>query len=293
VVTGQEQLAPGAPARLRTRPGWVVVAAVLACVGLVIGIAVLITRLRGGGSDRHGAPAAVLVDGRSVPYAGLVPWVNPIASSDDPRVIYVYADNDRIRAAVCLVTADRATVRHQSAGTVSVLVAGYASSPTGDACDGVGHEPVPVPARLTQPWTGQQVIDATDGTSHVVLDPRTVPSVHQVPSACDAEPLRWDEHTGIVTRTYRRDPKFQCLIVMQYGPAAAMQNVELPIGTISGSVRISGASAQVWRFNNVNNHEVTLQWSPDPSHEIRLTVNANPAHPLTNPEVLAIARSIN
>lgn len=295
MVTGQEQQAPGLPARLRARPRWPVAAAVLACIGLVIGIAMLITRLRGGGSDRHGAPAAVVVGGRHVPYAGVVPWANPIASSDDPRVIYVYAHNDRIRAAVCSVTADRAKVQYQSSSTVSVLVGGYATpTPAGDACADVGHEPVPVAARLVQPWTGQTVIDASDGSSHIVLDPRTVPSVHQVPSVCDAAPLRWDEHTGIVTHTYFRDhPNFECLIVMKYGPSTAMQSLEPPIGTISGSMRISGASAQVWRFNNVNNHEVTLQWSPNPSHVLRLTVNADPAHPFTDAEVLAIGRSIN
>jgi hypothetical protein len=266
-----------------------------ASVLLIVAVALLVQHAGHRSPTPHAAPASIRADGHRVPYAGAVPWANPVSDPDNPRVFYVFADNDRIRADnVCDVTADKTVVVEQTSDSVTILIAGYATPlGSGQACAGVGHPPERQAVTLPQPLAGRTIIDASDGKTHIVLDPATVPAPHHIPSTCPATPLQWDEQTGVATRTYTTSPQLRCLILMQYGPAAALQGLQGPIGTVSDPIQVSGATAEVWRYDDVNNHAVTLQWSPTPGHEIRLTVNSPPAQPFTDAQILAIARSIN
>ncbi|MGH8862385.1 MAG: hypothetical protein ACRDVG_14350 [Jatrophihabitantaceae bacterium] len=255
--------------------------------------------LRGGTAAHHLAPKSVQAGGHRLPYVGVVPWANPVSDSRDPDVIYVFADNDHVHASnVCHVTADRAIVVDETARHVTILIAGYgAPMDAGSDCDGAGTRPSPVAVPLQSPVAGRTVIDVSDGKPHPVLDASTVPRPKSVPAVCGSPAvLRWDEKTSVSTQTYLpplpRGRPSRCIIVIDYGPTAAIDALDNAPGFQVRPVQISGATATVVRYNDVNNHNFVLEWTPHKGTEIRLQVHSAPASPLTETDVLAIARSI-
>jgi hypothetical protein len=244
----------------------------------------------------HGVAGSVQVHGKSIPYAGEVPWADPVADPTNPRVVYVFADGDRIHGrGSCSV--DPPTERPVVKATntkVSILVAGYAPKVPGDDCPGIGHAPQRVAVILPSPLDGRPLIDTIDGKAHPVLDPTTVPAVHHIPVACHADPVRWDEKTGTAIRAYTDHLKygFRCLIWLQYGKTAAIEKLEGPTGAPANPIHVGSVDADVWKYTDTNNHGTTLQWTLSDGHRIRLTVNSSPRHPISDAEVLAIAESV-
>src|SRR5690349_20165113 len=119
-------------------------ASVAAVACLIVAVVVVIVRghsAQGGAAAPAGVPSTVLSGGHRVPYAGPVPWSNPITDPNDPREVYVFADNDRVDADnICWATVDCAVVTHADTRSVSVEVVGY--TPTylrGPGCAALGH----------------------------------------------------------------------------------------------------------------------------------------------------------
>lgn len=278
--------------RERRRPARAgLIASVAATVVLLIAAAAAV--VHSASHDPLSRPA-IRAGGRSVPYAGPVPWVNPVSDRSDPLVVYVFADNDRIDASnVCAVTADRAFVTGDDGDQVSVEVAGYATAlDRGEFCGGVGHSPVPIAVHLAEPLGGRRLVDAHDGRSHRLLDATSVPDLHRLPPRCGRTFLSWDEKSRVATREYSPLRGFVCSILMRYGPPAAVQKlVSAPTATLP-PVRIHGALATVSRYVDVNNYGTTVDWSPRPGTRIILTINSAPAHRIELGEVLAVARAI-
>jgi hypothetical protein len=242
-----------------------------------------------------GAPKSVTVHGTKLPYVGELPWANPVADPHDPRVVYVFADNDAVHAGgdICYAQADRGLAR-RSGQTIVVTVAGYGIPIGSDGvCPALAHSPASVRVELPGPLGHRSLVDAS-GTAHPVLDPSTVPAPTIVPGSCRIHEIRWDERTGIASRTYEDASKFQfrCWIVVTYGTDAQIRGLGFPGGASELPMRIHGQVVPVWHFTNVDNAQYTLRWRLPGGKSLQLMVDSSPAHPFDRGEVGAIARSV-
>lgn len=285
----------GVVARPPKQRPWKLLLSVAATVVLVVAAVALALRLGHTSSapPQHG-PASIVVNGKRIPYAGVVPWGAPISYPSDRSVVYVYADNDALDAVanVCGVQADRARVVQETSASVTIRVLGYAKPlPDGVFCAGVGHSPVPVAVHLQQPLGSRKLVDAS-GKSHRVLDAATVPMPHSVPAACTPQPLEWSEATGIAFRNWYGKSVRDCALELEYGPKRAMDRERAP-GGVPGSVSIGDVTAQTWRFRNRGGVGVTFKWSPRPGFEVQLYISTDLAHQFTTEQELAIARSVH
>jgi hypothetical protein len=268
---------------------------VVAVTCLIVALVVVIVRgdsAHGGSAAPAGVPSTILSGGHRVPYAGPVPWANPVTDPNDPSEVYVFADNDRVDADnICWASVDRAVVTHADTRSISVEVAGY--TPTylhGPACAGLGHSPARVAVHLGSPLRGRRLIDANDGATHRILDATTVPDIHRLPPGCGPAMLTWNEHTGVATRQFE---SHHCLIAMTYASTDAVNAVNAILGTARTPVQVRGATATVTTYNDINNYEFSLQWTPTPDHAIRLVINSPTQQPISAHVVLAAARSIS
>jgi hypothetical protein len=273
---------------------WRLVLSVAATVVLVVGAVAFALNLGHRSSSHepqlHG-PAAIVVNGKRIPYVGVVPWAGPISYASDRSVVYVYADNDALTN-VCGVEADRARVA-ETATTVSILVVGYSRPlPDGVACAGVGHAPVPVAVHLGQPLNGRTLVDAGDGTSHRVLDAATVPMPRSVPDSCVARPLTWNENRSLVTRNWGGTPPTACQLALVYGPRRVM-NRDMPPTGLPGTATIGQSLAHTWRYKVSGTRGITFEWSPRPGFVLQLSIAADAPHQFTYEQELAIARSVH
>ena len=283
--------------RHRTGRGQVAgtVGAVLAVAATVIA-AVLITHHRTSGTSpnqtaqRIEAPTSIVVAGKTIPYAGGVPWAGAVIASPDSTSLTVAADGDAIvtKKFVCGLPQERVYV-HESSTTVTVLVAGYAEPlPAKYACAAVGHEPQLNRITLNRPLGSRGLIDATGAKRHDVLVASTVPAP-RVPTGYTARPLQWDEQTGLATRIYST-PAMVETIQLGYGTANTLAD---PGGGFSrvASVRIAAASATVWRNNDARIDMTTVIWSLG-QHRLELTVQGDPQRHLSVAAAIALARTV-
>lgn len=274
---------------------WRLPVAVAATVALVVGavtLALNLGRTSSSHEQQRQGPASIVVNGKTIPYAGVVPWAGPISYASDRSVVYVYADNDQIHgvADVCGVDADRARVVEETNSLITIRVSGFAFPlPEGVACAGVGLPPVPVAVHLSAPLAGRTLIDAIDGKSHRVLDAATIPMPHFVPAACTPHPLEWNDTAGIVFREWAANPNTEGVVELLYGPKRAIDRIRRPHG-VPGTVSIGDTIAHTWRSGSLS---VVFEWSPRPGFKLRLSIYANTAHPFTTEEQLAIARSVH
>lgn len=288
-------VAAPAPGRRNVR----LLLSVAATVVLVVGAVALALHLGHTSSNRshQQGPASIVVNGKRIPYAGVVPWAGPISYASDRSVVYVYADNDSIaNSNVCGVEADRAQVAETSA-TVSITVVGYSRPlPEGVSCAAPGHAPVPVSVHLGQPLDGRPLVDGSDGTSHRLLDASTVPLPRSVPDVLVALPLRWDDRRGIASRLWlpKKGSLCRCSISVDYGPRRNIyQDMGAPTG-VPGTATIGPTTANTWRDDKTGIHVITFEWAPRPGFVLRLEVASdNPSHPFSEEQELAIARSVH
>ena len=242
-----------------------------------------------------GVAPSITVDGKTIPYAGSIPWANAVADPTDPRVLYVEAQGDNLKGVqVCGAPIQRVQIT-QTTSTVTLLVAGYATPlPAGTACGGVGHAPVRQKIELAAPLAGRPLLDAATDKTHPVLDPATVPTAHHVPSGFVQQPLGWEEGTGLASRVWSSslDPSGSTLSI-EYGSRLAIESqIPAPDGPTWAPVQVGSQTAAVWHTRSQYQDRYSLQWNVDASHSIRMTTNSPPGTPLTETEVLAIARSI-
>ena len=215
----------------------------------------------------HEATAAptITVSGTTLPLAGTVPFLDVIAAADDPRVIVVQADPDRTVGISCVRTVKRAVVR-EAPRTVSVLIAAYARQPPpGTGCDGEGDRD-PVRIRLASPLGKRTLIDEATGRRHPVLDPATVPTLSAAPASFEAEPLRWDDRTGLVIRRWSSGDRSVWLTVGQLGrleagaPLPSRTGRHVTVGPAGGTVWHGGGPYDVvvvrWRLPDGRGVEV-------------------------------------
>jgi len=149
---------------------------------------------------------------------GVVDWTAPVL--DHGGAITVYAD---VNATPNYCLAD-GLPRLQTAvaadtGSVTITVTAYRpasatrTTPPGDACASLGHVPVPVTARLTQPLGSRALVDAATGRRHPVLDADSMPDAGYLPAGYREQPLTWDESSpDVVTRDFA-GPGGQSLIL--------------------------------------------------------------------------------
>jgi hypothetical protein len=284
--------------RVTDRRSGRVLALIAAVAAVVTAIAIAATHL-----DRSGAPTAtglarqsILVGGKRLPFAGIVPWGNPVTYARDPNVVYVFADNGRAQLTIrtCGITTDRA-FSHETATSVRVTVAGYANPvPAGGSCGGPEQAPVAVRIQLQGPLGGRTLIDNA-GNPHRILNADAVPTPAAVSAQCSPIPLVWTERTGIAQRGWS-GPSNRCDMRLTYGPADVMARLFPPSGRPSGSISISGRTAEIWTYRTQNPPRFNrmLIWSPSPGHQLQLSTGAyHPAEALSYERLLRIARSVH
>lgn len=250
----------------------------------IIAVAVGIALTRGSDEGRRSgtvgppSPAPVLtVHGVRVPYAGPIPWSGAIADASDPRVVYVQANGDMIQS-VCGLPVERSRVT-ASSDQVVIHVDGYAK-PLSGPCAGVGHPPQRLAIRLPSPLAGRTVVDGATHRAHPVLDPTTVPTVHDVPPSYAASPLTWDDRTGISTRYYTRDPRTSIAsqIGLRYAPPTSSTRLrnQLRYGQ-SKAVTIDGSPGTFYAYTEMVGHTPfsrwTILWTRTDRSQLLLTIS--------------------
>jgi hypothetical protein len=219
------------------------------------------------------APGSLRVHGDRVPYAGALPWSEPVATTSTTRTITVYADGDRLPSRYCGLPAERVHV-HQDAHAVTILVVGYEHAlPAGTGCGGVGHGLQPHHVHLRAPLVARRLRDAFDGSTHRLLVASSVPTL-TAPAGLPQQSLTWDEDTGEVERTWTdpRTPDGAGLDLEQApagaieahdGPASAI-NPDGPNGTLVASdIPVpgpAGGTAKAWDYLYLYGENVTLRW---------------------------------
>lgn len=281
------------------RRSWRLLLSVAATIVLVVAAVALTLRLghaSSHGKQQHG-PASIVVNGKTIPYAGVVPWAGPISYASDRSVVYVYADNDNIHAVadVCGVQADRARVVEETSALITIRVLGYSTPlPHGISCAGPGQAPVPVAVHLKQPLGGRTLVDASTGNPHQVLDAATVPMPHAVPDGFVVHPLYWYDADGFASRLWKTsDPPCPCSIILYYGPRRSIdRNLDAPVGK-PGTASIGRLTATTWRGDRPGFRVITFQWTPRPGFILRLQIGSGAPHPFSKEQELAIARSVH
>ena len=91
-----------------------------------------------------------------------------------------------------------------------------------------------------------------------------------MPAGFTADPVRWDEQTGLVTRAYR-SPDALRGVEFRYGTRAAVETTVANPGTQLDPVTIDGSTATVRRYQDMYNDNVTVVWSSH-GHRLALTV---------------------
>ena len=288
----------GVVARPPKQRPWKLLLSIAATVVLVVAAVALALRL--GHTSSHPSqhqPASIVVDGKTIPYAGVVPWAGPISYASDRSVVYVYADNDNIRAVadVCGVEADRARVVEETSALITIRVLGYSTPlPHGISCAGPGHAPVPVAVHLKQPLGGRTLVDASTSNPHQVLDAATVPMPHALPDGFVVHPLYWYDADGFASRLWKTpDPPCPCSIILDYGPRRSIdRNLAAPVGK-PGTASIGQLTATTWRDDRPGFRVITFQWMPTPGFTLRLQIASGGSHPFSKEQELAIARSVH
>jgi hypothetical protein len=270
--------------------------AAVASVAAVVGLVVVVAHQSAPPSPAERPPAAppfITVHGDRLDYAGDVPWADSVSDPADPRVVYVFADNNRTQLTInaCAVENDRPVVR-ETAHSVTISVAGYAHTlPEGGRCLTPGPRPVPVAVHLGAPLGDRALIDG-QGNRHRVLDAATVPMPTEVDRSCTPGVLAWSERTGIVQRFWF-GPPHTCSMQLTYGPTDAMDRLRPPSGHRSSSIAISRhATAQVWiyRTKSPPRYELTIRWFETAGFEIQLTSGGPSA--LSSRRLISVARSV-
>ena len=273
------------------------VGAVVAVAATVIAAVLIISHRNGSTAPDQTAqvikaPKSIVVSGKTIPYAGGVPWAGAIVASPHSRSLTVAADGDAIvtKKFVCGVPQERVHIR-ESSTTVTVLVAGYEDAlPAKYACSAIGHQPQTLRTTLNQPLGSRRLIDATGIKPHEVLVASTVPAP-EVPRGYTENPLEWNEKTGLASRLYQTATIPTQNIGLDYGTA---DSVAVPSGggfTRLESVRIGSAPATVWRLRDVNIDITIVIWSLGP-HRLALNFQGDPKHHLSVANVVAIARTV-
>ena len=124
------------------------------------------------------APKSIVVHGKTVPYAGQVPWADAVIADARSSSVVIYADGDSMVAKkfVCGLPDERIFATETST-SVTILVAGYGTPlPAGEACSAVGHRPQIERVTLTAPLGRRKLVDATGLKMHTVLDASSVPA---------------------------------------------------------------------------------------------------------------------
>jgi hypothetical protein len=232
------------------------------------------------------------VNGKSVPYAGAVPWVSPVAEGAASRVLTVFADGDRAAGNLCGLPVERVSVT-ESSTSVMVLVSGYGTPlPAGIGCAGTGHTPQPQRIALKVPLGSRVVIDASDNAQHPVLDVRTVPQPTKLPVGFAALPLSWDETTGFVERGYLKNADGRESISLGYGDFGP-DGSNAPSGQVVGQTTIAGSISPIWRqADGLTNDITTFKWTPAGKKTIQLSVAGTAKEHLSVSQAIEIARSV-
>lgn len=278
------------------------VAAVLVAVAAVAAGAVWLSDggTGGNGGQKHkGQHTSITVNGKPVPYAGRVPWSDAILDPHNPRRIFVFADGGNMRGKpTCVLPIERPSV-HATTHEVEILIAGYANPiPPNTACAPVGPSPQDVAVTLPSPLGQRSLIDITTGLHHPVLNPATVPDVGiPVPTGYVAQPISWDERTGIVTHDWvSRACATQCLIEMRYAPPTSDAQFDLFSGLhITGDVPVHHARATIYTYREKQFTETALVWTRSDHSRILISVGGLPGRQTPAPtraQAIALARSI-
>lgn len=278
------------------------VAAVLVAVAAVAAGAVWLSH-GGHGGQKQGQVTSILVHGKRVPYAGRVPWSDAISDPHNPRRVVVFADGINMRGKpTCVLPIERPSV-HVTGHAVEILIAGYADPmPPDTACAPVAPNPQRVVVRLPSPLGQRSLIDATTGMRHPVLDPAPVPNLGiPVPTGYAAQPISWDERTGIVTRDWTSKAcATQCLIQLRYAPPTSHAQFDLFSGlSVSGGVAIHHSRATIYSYREKQGmvllSETALLWTRPDHSRILISVGGVEGGPTLAPtraQAIALARSI-
>jgi len=219
---------------------------------------------------------------------GVIDWTAPVLEPDG--AITVYADVDatpnycltdgvpRLQPAVA-----------ENAGQLTVTVTAYrpANRPSGKACSSIGHAPVPVTVRSTQPLGSRTLVDAATGRRHPVLAAASMPDAGYLPAGYREQPLTWDENSpDIVTRDFA-GPSGQSLILERRPlPDQPMYNEQ-----VLARGPVLGHPARVAQTRNFPDN-VCAMWS-DAQHVWWVCSQGGPRAALSPAVLLRIGNSVH
>lgn len=239
-----------------------------------------------------GPPPSITVHGVALAYVASIPWANAVVDPANERVINVYADSD-LTNAFCGVPTERVFTQ-QSATAVSVVVAGYLAHPTASVCNLERHAPVRQRVALVSPLHARALIDGANGSRHRLLDPATLPAVHQLPAGYEPQSPQWDEKTGVATVLSQRSGSrgTPASIRLTVGPASGIAAEGPPSGSAGPSLVIGTRRARTWYYQDQVSDTSTIQWPLGKGREIQLKFSTGLGDTLTKVQQVAIARSI-
>ena len=266
-------------------------------VAATVLVAVVVGAHRHAGSAGHPgaghppkAARSIVVHGKTIPYAGGVPWAGAVVADARSSSLTIFADGDSIvsKRGVCGLPDERVYASETST-SVTILVAGYETPTRSNVCAGVGHGPQIQRLTLAAPLGRRTLIDATGQKVHHVLDATSVPAP-PVPARFSSDPVQWDEKTGIVSRVYR--VRMTELIELQYGSTSAMDPNGGAVGSVVETVQVGRTSAEVFRYTDSLNDETTVVWSVG-NHRLALSVLGYPKQHFSIAAVIEMARSVH
>lgn len=122
---------------------------------------------------------------------------------------------------------------------------------------------------MTSNVAGRALVD-TSGHTHRILDPSSVPALASTPPGYVAQPLRWDEHTGVASRAYLHE---QSTLTLRYGPPAALTPGPNSLVVIDHST-VRDHPANVYGFGRSDRTQRMLMWTVDSRHALSLKSNS-------------------
>lgn len=241
-LDGMLDAATSRPTRLR----WALPAAA-AAVLLAIPVATVVILHRHGSDSRPAVrPAPAVTDGsrpvteRSL---GALPWANAVLQADGKTLSVTVT-----QSAACgePTPSARAVVATQTPTTVSIRVTGYIRSDApsvspapGQTCSGSSGATYSLAPTVRLELNSRQLVDASTGRRHGVLDARSVPTAGFLPPGFTGGAVDWAEQATVpdpnyFERTYHNPIGTVSIRRSTYDPVSSELVASVPAGTVHG-----------------------------------------------------------
>lgn len=224
--------------------------------------------------------------------AGSFSWSSPLVASRSSRTISVQADVEGRDDDIGCRPKALPHVRETSATVTIRIEIVDRPLPVGTACAAVALTRLPVTVRLREPVGDRVVVDRRDGQGHAVLVVDQQPTIRDVPRPFARRATSWDEPGQRVRQWWRWQAHGQAAqIDLDFGPARSPAQLGLPADA-AGRARVGTSTATIWRQRDADMTDTTVLWTPSRGRTFHLQVFDQSADPMSQEEVLELARSV-